>query len=225
MRQGLHLLTAVRALWLAGLAAVAASPAQADSWAAPQVKEVFSASRDHFVRVTPGKSIGDSFGFALAAKGEYATAEYYRRQADGSYKPMQKVTLANPVAPVEYFVSDGGQLVTVDNWHNRGYGKVLTVYDAEGRLVKAHELADLFSKAEIDAYPHSVSSIHWHEGPVYLNKDQRTLYVMIRSGRDLVVGLEAGRYAYCETREGKYLCRTSNDQRRWLSYAEAVASL
>jgi hypothetical protein len=204
---------------------IGAAPAVADSWAAPQVKEVFSASRDHFVRVTPGKSVGETFGFAGAAKGEYATAEYYRRQADGSYKPMQKVTLSNPVAPVEFFVSDEGRLVTVDNWHNRGYGKVLAVHDAEGRLVKAYELTDLFLKEEIDSRPHSVSSIHWHEGPVYLNKDQRTLYMMIKGGRDLVVGLETGRYAYCETRGGKYLCRTGNEQRRWLPYAEAVKGL
>ena len=204
---------------------IGAAPAAADDWPGPQVREVFSASRDHFVRVTPGKSVGDTFGFAGAAKGEYAIAEYYRRQADGSYKPVQKVTLPNPVAPVEFFVSDEGRLVTVDNWHNRGYGKVLAVYGADGRLVKAYELTDLFLKEEIDAYPHSVSSIHWHEGPVYLNKDQRTLYMMIRSGRDLVVGLETGRYAYCETREGRYLCRTSNERRRWLPYAEAVKEL
>ena len=199
-----------------------AGPATADSWASPQVREVFSASRDHFVRVTPGKSLGDTVGFAGAAKGAYATAEYYRRQADHSYTLVQTVTLLNPVAPVDIFVSNDGRLVTVDNWHNRGYGKVLAIYDAQGKLVKAYELADLFSKAEIDAYPHSVSSRHWHKVPVYLNADQRTLYMMIESGRDLVVGVETGQFAYCETRDGKYLCRTSNAERRWLPYAEAV---
>jgi hypothetical protein len=199
-----------------------AVPARADDWPAPQVREVFSASRDHFVRVTPGKSIGDTVGFAGASKGQYATAEYYRRQGDKSYKLMQTATLLNPVAPVDVFVSNDGRLVTVDNWHNRGYGKVLALHDAGGKLVKAYALADLFSKAEIDAYPHSVSSIHWHDGPVYLNQDQRTLYLMIASGRDLVLGLESGRYAHCETRGGKYLCRASNEDRRWLPYAEAA---
>jgi hypothetical protein len=43
----------------AGAGALAhATPAHADSWAAPQVTETFSASGDHFVRVTPGKGIG-----------------------------------------------------------------------------------------------------------------------------------------------------------------------
>ena len=213
---------ALRALPIAALALAFAAPAIADSWARPVVREVFSASRDHLVRVTPGSAIGDTIGFAGADKGKYATAEFYRRQPDRSYQLMHSVTLLNPVAPVEYFVSDEGRMVTVDNWHNRGYGSVLAVYDPAGRLVKAYALTDLFSKDEIDAYPHSVSSRHWHNGPVYLNKDQRTLYMMIASGRDLVLGLETGAYAYCEPRAGQYLCRNSNSDRVWRPYSDAV---
>ena len=217
------MLTALRALCIAAFICAFAAPAQADSWANPQVREVFSASRDHFVRVIPGNSIGDTIGFAGAEKGDYASAEFYRRQADKSYRLMQTVTLFNPVAPVDVFVSNDGHLVTVDNWHNRGYGNVLALYDAQGKPVKAYVLTDLFLKSEIDTYPHSVSSIAWHNGPVYINQDQRTLYLMIESGRDLVLGLQTGRFALCETRDGKYLCRNSNVERRWLPYAEAVA--
>jgi hypothetical protein len=141
------------ALWLC-----AATPARADSWAGPQVREVFSASRDHFVRVIPGNSIGDPVGFAGAAKGEYASAEFYRREGDRSYRLVASARLLNPVAPVEFFVSDGGRLVTIDNWHNRGYGKVLGVYDALGKPVKAYALTDLFAPDEIDSSPRSVSS-------------------------------------------------------------------
>jgi hypothetical protein len=199
-----------------------AAPSRADDWAGPQVREVFSASRDHFVRVIPGNSIGDTVGFAGAAKGDDASAEFYRRQADRSYRLVASARLLNPVAPVDFFVSNDGQLVTIDNWHNRGYGSVLAVYDAAGKRVKAYALADIFSRAEIDAAPHSVSSIAWHSGPVYITQDQRTLYLMVASGRDLVVGLETGRFAYCETRGGQYLCRTSNSNRRWLPYKAAA---
>lgn len=38
------------------------------------------------------------------------------------------VTLLNPVAPMEYFVTDGGFLMTLDNWHNMGYSKVVVIY-------------------------------------------------------------------------------------------------
>ena len=97
---------------------VAAAAAHADDWPSPQVREVFSANRDHFVRVTPGESWGDTYGFKGAKKGPYASAEFFRRAADGSYKPTAKVTLPNPVAPVEIFVPDAGGLAALDNWHN-----------------------------------------------------------------------------------------------------------
>jgi hypothetical protein len=216
------MLIALRALWTFAFICAFPGSASADSWAAPQVKEVFSASRDHFVRVIPGNSLGDMVGFAGAARGAHATAEFYQRQRDRSYRLMQTVELLNPVAPAEFFVSNNGHLATIDNWHNRGYGSVIAVYDPKGNLLKAYALADLFSQVEIGAFPHSVSSAHWHRGPVYINQDQRTLYAMIESGRDLVIGLETGRFAYCETRGGSYLCRDSNTERRWVPYADAV---
>src|SRR4030095_8764913 len=69
---------------LATLLSAATSPARADDWARPQTKEVFSPSREYFVRVIPGESLGDTFGFAREKKGKYAAAEFYRRQQDRS---------------------------------------------------------------------------------------------------------------------------------------------
>jgi hypothetical protein len=60
-------------------AAAAQPPAHADEWISPQIKEVFSQSREWFVRVTPGTSVGETVGFAGAPKGKHATAEFYRR--------------------------------------------------------------------------------------------------------------------------------------------------
>jgi hypothetical protein len=214
--------TARRLLLIAALASAFAGAAQADDWAGPQIREVFSGSRDHFVRVTPGTAVGDTVGFAGAPKGPYAAAEFYRRQPDRSYRLTRTVPLLNPVAPVDYFVSNAGRMVTVDNWHNRGYGTVLALYDAAGKVVKAYALEDLFAKSEIDGTRRSVSSRHWHDGPIYINQDQRTLYMMIASGRDLILDLETGGFAYCETRGGKYLCRDRNVDRQWRPYAAAV---
>jgi len=216
------MLIALRLCLVAFVCAVAGS-AGADSWARPQVKEVFSESRDHFVRVIPGGNPGETVGFHGAGKGANATAEFYQRQADHSYRLTQAIRLLNPVAPVDFFVSNNGQLATIDNWHNLGYGSVVAVYDAQGEIVKAYALEDLFSGAEIAAFGRSVSSSRqWRRGPAYINQDQHTLYVMIESGRDLIIGLQTGHFAYCETRDGKYLCRNSNDQRRWLPYTPAV---
>lgn len=205
----------MRPVTLALMLLLMLSAARADDWPAPVVREVFSTSRDHFVRVTPGTSVGDLRGFAGANKGPYAVAEFFRRDSDGGYRPTARTTLLNPVAPVEFMVANDGRLVTLDNWHNKGYGTAVAIYGADGKVVKAYTLADIFSAEEIEAFPHSVSSIHWHDGPAYINKDEKTFYLMIKSGDDLVVGLETGNFAYCRTRGASYLCRDSNDPQKW----------
>jgi hypothetical protein len=80
-----------------------------------------------FRAVTPGESLGDTVGFAGAKKGKYAAAEFYRRHPDRSYRLVAEARLLNPVAPVEFFVSNDGRLATIDNWHNIGYGKVVSI--------------------------------------------------------------------------------------------------
>jgi len=51
------------------LLSVMTSAVRADDWPGPQTKEVFSASREYFVRMIPGESLGDTFGFAREKKG------------------------------------------------------------------------------------------------------------------------------------------------------------
>ena len=189
---------------------------RADDWAAPQTRESFSNSREYFVRVTPGESLGDTFGFAGEKKGKYAAAEFYRRSPDRSYRLVAETVLLNPVAPVEFFVSNDGCLATVDNWHNLGYGKVVALYDSRGKMVQAYALSDLFQDDEIKTFRRSVSSINWRDGPAYIRADQKTLLITIRSGGDFLFGLETGRFKYCEYQEKVYRCRNANQPREWL---------
>jgi hypothetical protein len=192
-----------------------ASPALADSWAGPQTKEVFSANREHFVRVIPGESVGDTYGFASARKGRYAMAQFYRRAPDRSYQLIAETSLLNPVAPVEFFVADNGHLATLDNWHNVGYGKVVALYDARGKPIRAYRLDELFEAKEIEGFPHSVSSIHWRKGALYLRQDQTTLLVTVRDGADFLFGVETGRFEYCEVHANSYRCRDADAPRKW----------
>ena len=127
---------------LGTLLSVTTLAAKADNWAGPQTKEVFSASREYFVRVIPGESLGDTFGFAGGKKGKYAAAEFYRRHQDRSYRLVAEAVLLNPVAPVEFFISNDGRLATIDNWHNVGYGKVVSIHDSRGKVVQSYELSD-----------------------------------------------------------------------------------
>jgi hypothetical protein len=199
-----------------GASLLLASLAHADSWARPRIREVFSESRDHFVRILPGESLGDTVGFAGEKQGRYATAEFYRRARDRSYQLVAQVSLLNPVAPVEVLVADSGHVVAVDNWHNVGYGKVVAIYDAHGTLIRAYELRELFQPTEIQRFPQSVSSIHWRHGPVYIRPDQTTALITVSSGADVLFGLETGQFKYCESQDRAYRCRMANEPREWM---------
>jgi hypothetical protein len=206
-------------LVMLAMAGVAAS--SADQWPAPQTREVWSQSRHYLVRVIPGTSIGETVGFRGAPTGRPATAELYRRASDRSYRLAWTVSLLNPVAPIDLFVTDRGYLVTLDNWHNMGYGTVVAFYSPDGKLVRSHALGDLFPASEIDKLPHSVSSIWWRKPVAYVRADQQTLYVSADdSGREFIFETESGAYQFCETREGAYRCRSSNDPRQWRGYVD-----
>lgn len=192
-----------------------------DSWPAAQIKEVFSASREWFVRVTPGKSLGDTVGFAGSAKGPYARAEFFRRDANRGYRLVAEQTLVHPIAPVIFFVTDRGYLVTFDNWHNMGYGRALAGYAPTGRQVFAWQLSDLFTADEIAAFKTSVSSIWWRTDTVYVREGQQTIYVhMDDKGTALILEPETGRWQQCESRSGTHLCRDRNAGREWRQFRE-----
>ncbi len=179
----------------------------ADDWPGAQLREAFSRNRQYFVRITPGESWGETWGFAGEKIGTHAQAEFFREQPDNGYRRERTIELLNPVAPVDFFVSNNGDLVTLDNWHNRGYGEVLVLYHSDGKLVKAYKLSDLFAKPELDSFPQSVSSILWHKGPIYIDEDQKIFYMGYRESpdyRDLTLNLASGSIRLC--RSPRYRC-------------------
>jgi hypothetical protein len=212
--------------WRWGSAAVIAalvsqSLVSADDWPAALVSETFSKSRDWFVRVVPGRSLGDTVGFAGSPKGPYARAEWYQRGPDRSYRLRHETTLANPVAPVKSLVTDRGYLVTLDNWHNMGYGTVVASYAPDGRKVTDLALENVFSAEEVRAFERSVSSIWWRKETAYVRDGQQSVYVAVNDkGAELILEPETGAWQYCDWRDGKHLCRSTNDSRVWRSYRE-----
>jgi hypothetical protein len=156
----------------------------------------------------PGESWGETWGFKGAKIGKHAQAVFFHEQPDKSYRLERTVELLNPVGPVDIFVSNNGDLITLDNWHNRGYGVVLALYHFDGKLVKAYKLADLFPKKELDSFPESISSILWHKGPTYINDDQKNFYMGYREApdyRDLTLDLAHGSVRLCAGGQ-KYHC-------------------
>lgn len=182
----------------------------ADDWAPAKVTEVFSKNRDYFVRIIPGESIGETWGFKGAKIGKHARAAVFHIQPDRGYRLDREFELLNPVAPVEFLVSNRGDILTLDNWHNVGYGSVLALYRPDGKLVRGYKLADLFPKREVDSFPQSISSIWWHRGSAsYIDEDQKIFYMGYKEGPDyheLILKLIDGSVRLCAN-SPKYHCR------------------
>jgi hypothetical protein len=181
-------------------------PCGADSWPGPQPANVFSSNGDYFVRIIPGESLGDTVGFAGAGKGRFARGEFYARQSDRSYKLIADVELQNPVAPVDSLVSNQGYLLTFDNWHNAGYGKVVAIYRPNGELVAAHALESLYEAERLKSIPQSVSSRWWRCAPHGFSdpEEQTKVYVFEYFGGTFVFDLVSGEHKYSS---GEAECR------------------
>jgi hypothetical protein len=183
---------------LLSLLALGTDAAVADDWPGPRVFSVFSGSGQYFVRFVPGESVGDTVGFSGARTGRYATALLYGLQSDRSYRVLHEVTLTNPVSPVNAFVSDKGYFVTLDNWHNLGFGKVVAIYGPSGMLIRSYELTGLYSSERLEKIPRSVSSRYWRCEPAHFvgPEDQTSLYVPEVLGGSFVFTLSTGSLAY-----------------------------
>lgn len=176
------------------LAAVKA--AIADDWPGATVKGVASQNAETIVRVIPGASIGDTYGFAGASKGKFASAQWFRFR-ENRYELYQTTQLVNPVAPIHVAVANDGTVITLDNWHNVGFGDVVAIYSPDGKLRKKYRLGDLYSTATIEKIDRSVSSIWWRclRGDPHIERNN-TLQVDDTLGGRFTFHLENGAYTY-----------------------------
>lgn len=193
--------TIVYGLAAATLAFLARTGVFADEWPGPQVITEFSESGEYFLRIYPGKSLGETFGFAGAPRGLHAKAEFYARQSDRSYRLIWERELLNPVAPVDVLVSNKGYVITLDNWHNMGYGKIVALYTPQGALIRSYELTDLYTKDQLSRISGSVSSRHWRGRTRGLfglvdPSEQTKVYVMDSFRNTFVFDLRTGKYSY-----------------------------
>jgi len=192
--------------------------AMAQDWTGPGVSEVFSRDRSRFVRIIPGVPVDEATNGGSAVKERLATAEFYRRAPDRSYRLAAQATLARTVAPVDFYVSDRGYLVVLDNWRSLGQGAVVSLFDPEGKPIRSYELADLFDSDELAGLPRRVSSaLRWRQGPTYVRPDQATLLVTVNNNAHFLFGMETGQFCFCEIQENRQtLCRNAGQPRQWL---------
>jgi hypothetical protein len=168
----------------------------ADSWPAATVKAVVSTDGGTIVRVTPGDSIGDTYGFAGAPKGEFASSQWFRFRAN-RYEVYQTARLLNPVAPIHVAVANDGTVITLDNWHNVGFGYVVAIYSPDGSVRTRYRLEDLYAPSEIEKIKRSVSSRWWHcaKGDPVIERNG-TLQVDAALGGRFTFQLETGAYTF-----------------------------
>ena len=179
----------------------------ADEWQAAKVQHVFSGNGMRFVRIMPGEGYGDTVGFKGSKTGTYARGEFYEKQPDRSYKLIADVVLQNPVAPVDVLLSNRGYVLTFDNWHNAGYGKVVAIYRPTGELVRSYELEALYPAKQLEAIPTSVSSRWWRCRPFgFVDPDEQTqVYVAEHLGGTFTFDLSTGTHEY---QPGRSKCQT-----------------
>lgn len=140
---------------IAGLAALFAGVAAADSWLAPTEQNYYSADEAYYLHVVPGD------GAKHAAATLYEVVVDAAAGGDALLKWSRD--LANPYAPAQVLVSNGGEyVVTSDEWGGVGYGpNVVVIYGPGGVVVKKFALEDLLTEDEIALVPHSISSRWW----------------------------------------------------------------
>ena len=147
-----------------------------------------SKNTDWIVRVTPGNSIGDVYGFSGSPKGPYAEASLLHFDSSkGSYTLQTKYRTENAVSPVDVLVTNEGWLIALDNWHNYGIGAVLATYDANGKLIQSLTLSDIFDADQAKELDHSVSSIWWRCGRPMLEDFENV--VVIEDSLDRILSI------------------------------------
>ena len=177
------------------LAAWGAPPTavRADQWITPTESGAISPDGRVVVRVIPGESWGETFGFKGAPTGRHARAQYYRLDAPQSqFVLYQDRELLNPVKPVFFALADDGTLVTLDNWHNMGYGPVVVIYAPSSEVRHSYALGDLYTEEQIAKFPMSVSSIWWRCSQDPALEPGAVLAFIDRIGQRVAVDLETG---------------------------------
>ncbi|WP_426344318.1 hypothetical protein ACN9MU_06610 [Pseudoduganella sp. R-32] len=140
--------------------------------------------------------MGDVFGYSESEKGPYAVAEWYKYDGE-RYTMVSRTALLNPIAPQQIEVTEEGNLITLDNWHNQGIGAVLALYSSDGKIVKQYALQDLYSDRDVKRIRTSISSIHWRcDGLSTFLDTPRKLLIDDSLGGRFLVDVATGKFDY-----------------------------
>jgi hypothetical protein len=132
----------------AALLASSGDSALADKWNPPVARSVESPSGSWTASMVPGWG-GKTPRVTIRPKNASSAAKGWDRE------PL------NHVAPVDFFVSDHGALVTLGDWHREGADNAVVIYDERGGLVAVYTLEKFLTEVELKKVERTVSSRWW----------------------------------------------------------------
>ncbi len=124
--------------------------ARADEWVSPSKVTLTSPNKKWSAEITPSKDPKVGTQAKLGPTGG----------------AMKTITLQDKWMPVDSVLLDDGTLLTLDHWHQLGFGKVALLYERDGTVRWSKTLLELVGQQLIDAADHSKSSIWWRKTPL-----------------------------------------------------------
>ena len=167
--------------------------AAADSWLPAESMSIISKSGKYVVHIVPGESLGEVYGFGGEKIGQHAKARYYRYRND-AYEKYSEFDLLNPISPVIAEVANNGNLITIDNWHNIGYGYVIVVYSSKGQVINKYSLSNIYKESDLGGIERSTSSLWWRckEIPPEMERHNRNYIIHDFAGNKLSLDVKSG---------------------------------
>ena len=100
----------------------------------------------------------------------------------------------SPISPYIAEVANNGNLITIDNWHNLGYGYVIVLYSSKGKVLKKYKLSDIYEETELRKFRRSASSLWWRCREVSSYLERRNRYYIIHDaiGNKLSLDVKSG---------------------------------
>lgn len=176
---------------------VTAPAAHADTWARATTQQYASADGAWRLTIEPRDLTGNLAYFRDKVEGKEqpgGVASDVRTTAtgtmehcvSGSCRRVWQRALLNDVAPVSAVVTNGGRVITFDNWHSTGYGaNAVVIYNMRGAPLRRLSLPEFLPRDYVIALPRSVSSLHWRGAPRALADGRRVAVpVVVPTPRD-----------------------------------------
>jgi len=165
----------------------------ADSWLPAESTSIISKSGKFVVNIEPGVSLGEVYGFGGEKIGQHAIARYYRYRND-AYEKYSEFDLLNPISPVIAEVANNGNLITIDNWHNIGYGNVIVIYSSKGQVIKKYSLSDIYKESDLGGMERTISSLWWrcNEIPPSMERRNRNYIIHDFAGNKFFLDVKSG---------------------------------